>query len=153
MMKQRHAILIESLLEWFEAQDIILLNAEDPLEIRTGVEGTECTLNETNPDYIKDCVAEGHIESTCPDDKIKYYIAAIKITSGEQEYSSLSLHIIDTKRKSVYRYFDDYAKGFYMNPRETEEDNGRYSWDCLSWEYEKQQEITEAEYYFLTKFI
>ena len=40
-----------------------------------------------------------------------------------------------------------------MNPRDTKEDNGWYFWDCLAWEYTKQQEITEAEYYFLNKFI
>jgi hypothetical protein len=153
-MKEKHAVLIESLLDWFEGQDIVLINAEDPLEIKTGGKERVCSLNETNPDYIIDCVAEGNIESTCiKNSRVKYYFVVINIKSGEQEFSSLSLHRINTNKKSVKGYFDEYAKEFYMNPDETKKDNDRYFWDVLSWEYEKQQEITEAEYYFLSKFI
>jgi len=154
-MKEKHAVLIESLLEWFEAQDIILLNAKDPLEINNSSDkGRMCILNETYSEYIIECIKDGNIESTdVKDGKVKYYFTVINIKCGEQEFDSLSLHRVDTNKESVKNHFDEYAKEFYMNPDETKKDNDRYFLDGLAWEYHKQKEITEAEYYFLTKFI
>ena len=154
-MNERHAVLIESLLDWFEAQNIILLNAEEPLEINNRSDkGRVCTLNETCSEYIIDCIKDGNIESTnIKDSKVKYYFTIINIKNGEQEFDSLSIHRIDTKKESVKTYFDEYAREFYMNPDETKNDNDRYFLDGLSWELQRQQEISEAEYYFLNKFI